>query len=171
MKLYQGDFNQDKLGIEDLVKEYNLSLDQEFKAKHQAAIASLQSISVPFGEAIFSQQLLVQQAIDNINSLEEVITQKIRPFILQYVHGNLVGINLAIISRSGGSQGIGFAIPINLAKDIMEQLIKNGHIVRGWIGAQLQDLNNELKSRLGYSEDYGVYVQGVIRNSPAQKIF
>ncbi len=85
MKLYQGDFNQDKLGIEDLVKEYNLSLDQEFKAKHQAAIASLQSISVPFGEAIFSQQLLVQQAIDNINSLEEVITQKIRPFILQYV--------------------------------------------------------------------------------------
>jgi predicted lipoprotein len=85
MKLYQGYFDQDKLGIEDLVREYNLSIDQEFKAKHQAAIASLQSISVPFGEAIFTQQVLVQQAIDNINSLEEVISQKIRPFILQHV--------------------------------------------------------------------------------------
>ncbi|CAB3976423.1 Putative serine protease HhoB [Candidatus Azoamicus ciliaticola] len=131
----------------------------------QGIVSGLGSVSARSNE----QQVSFGGWLDNLIQTDAAINPGNSGGALIDVHGNLVGINLAIISRSGGSQGIGFAIPINLAKDIMEQLIKTGHIVRGWIGAQLQDISNELKSRLGYSEDYGVYVQGVIRNSPAQK--
>lgn len=85
MKMYQGSFGIDGNGIEDFVKEYNLSVDQEFKAAHVAAMTSLESISVPFGQAILTQPVLVQQAMDKINALEEVIDQKIKPIILQYI--------------------------------------------------------------------------------------
>lgn len=131
----------------------------------QGIVSGLGSVSARSNE----QQVSFGGWLDNLIQTDAAINPGNSGGALIDVHGNLVGINLAIISRSGGSQGIGFAIPINLAKGIMEQLIKTGHIVRGWIGAQLQDLNTELKSHLGYNEDYGVYVQGVIRNSPAQK--
>ncbi len=131
----------------------------------QGIVSGLGSVSARSNE----QQVSFGGWLDNLIQTDAAINPGNSGGALIDVHGNLVGINLAIISRSGGSQGIGFAIPINLAKGIMEQLIKTGHIVRGWIGAQLQDLNNELKIHLGYSEEYGVYVQGVIRNSPAQK--
>jgi Do/DeqQ family serine protease len=131
----------------------------------QGIVSGLGSVSARSNE----QQVSFGGWLDNLIQTDAAINPGNSGGALIDVHGNLVGINLAIISRSGGSQGIGFAIPINLAKDIMEQLIKTGHIVRGWIGAQLQDINTELKSRLGYNEEFGVYVQGVIRNSPAQK--
>lgn len=131
----------------------------------QGIVSGLGSVSARSNE----QQVSFGGWLDNLIQTDAAINPGNSGGALIDVHGNLVGINLAIISRSGGSQGIGFAIPINLAKGIMSQLIKTGHIIRGWIGAQLQDLNNELKSNLGYNEDYGVYVQGVIRNSPAQK--
>lgn len=131
----------------------------------QGIVSGLGSVSARSNE----QQVSFGGWLDNLIQTDAAINPGNSGGALIDVHGNLVGINLAIISRSGGSQGIGFAIPINLAKDIMEQLIKTGHIIRGWIGTQLHDLNNELKSHLGYNEEYGVYVQGVIRNSPAQK--
>ena len=84
-------------------------------------------------------------------------------------NGELIGINMAIISRSGGSQGIGFAIPIDLAKNIMKQLIEVGHIVRGWLGIHLGDITKEVKEYLNYKGESGAYVQAIINNSPAQK--
>src|SRR5439155_18891804 len=58
--------------------------------------------------------------------------------------GRLIGINTAILSRSGGNQGVGFAIPVNLARDVMEGLIKDGHVTRGYLGVMIQDLTPAL---------------------------
>ncbi len=84
MDMYQGKFISDGAGLEDLVRTYNLSLDNEIKTKHAAAIASLQAITVPFGQAITTQQTLVQNAITKINDLKTTIETKLSPFVLQY---------------------------------------------------------------------------------------
>ncbi len=82
--------------------------------------------------------------------------------------GELVGINTAIFSRSGGYMGIGFAIPSNMAKAVMDSLIKYGKVVRGWLGVSIQELTPELKKSFGYDGD-GVLVAEVFDNTPAQK--
>jgi len=81
--------------------------------------------------------------------------------------GNMIGINNVIYTRSGGSQGIGFAIPINLAKDIMSELINSGHITRGWLGISVRKLTDELRASLHYPKGEGVVVAGIVRNGPA----
>ncbi|KGP63489.1 protease [Legionella norrlandica] len=83
--------------------------------------------------------------------------------------GELIGINTAIISPYGGNVGIGFAIPINMAKDVAQQIIKFGSIHRGLMGIFVQHLTPELAQSLGYSEDFqGALVSQVNENSPAQ---
>lgn len=85
-------------------------------------------------------------------------------------HGHLIGINTAIVSRTGGYQGIGFAIPIDQAMDIMNKLITVGHVSRGYLGVNLQNLNKEIRDQIEFKDDNdGVYIQAVVRNSPAQK--
>jgi serine protease DegS len=81
--------------------------------------------------------------------------------------GDLVGINTAIFSKSGGSQGIGFAIPSRLAMAVMEQIIEHGHAVRGWLGIEAQTLTAELADSFGLTQGPGVVVAGVLENSPA----
>ena len=81
--------------------------------------------------------------------------------------GELIGINSAIYSRSGGSQGIGFAIPINLAKVVMTQIIEQGHVVRGWLGIEAQDLTPLLAESLDIPGAEGVLIAGVLRDGPA----
>ena len=83
--------------------------------------------------------------------------------------GNLVGINTAIYSRSGGSLGIGFAIPVSTARQIMEQLIKSGTVTRGYIGVEPQDLTSELADAFKLSRRNGVIIAGVVRGGPAFK--
>jgi len=83
--------------------------------------------------------------------------------------GNLVGINSAIYSRSGGSMGIGFAIPVSLAKQVMEQIIRQGSVVRGWIGIEAQDITPELADSFRLENVHGALIAGVIRNSPAER--
>ncbi|PLK49717.1 Do family serine endopeptidase [Uliginosibacterium sp. TH139] len=82
--------------------------------------------------------------------------------------GQLVGINTAIYSRSGGSLGIGFAIPAGTARSIMEQIIKNGQVTRGWIGIQVQEITPELAQALQLPQK-GALIAGIARNSPAAK--
>jgi serine protease DegS len=81
--------------------------------------------------------------------------------------GELIGINSAIYSRSGGSQGIGFAIPVNLAKNVMKQIIERGHVVRGWLGIEAQDLTPQLAETFGVKGAEGVLIAGVLRDGPA----
>jgi serine protease DegQ len=81
--------------------------------------------------------------------------------------GNLVGINSAIYSRSGGSMGIGFAIPANLAKQVMEQIFVDGSVTRGWVGIEAQDITPELAESFKLPQVRGALIAGVLKNSPA----
>jgi serine protease DegQ len=83
--------------------------------------------------------------------------------------GNLVGINSAIYSRSGGSLGIGFAIPANLAKQVMEQIVRTGSVTRGWIGVEVQDISAELAESFKLSDVHGTLIAGVLRGGPADR--
>jgi Do/DeqQ family serine protease len=81
--------------------------------------------------------------------------------------GRLVGINTAIFSRSGGSMGIGFAIPVDIAREVMDALIRDGQMTRGWIGVQPRDLTPEFADSFQLPVHEGVLVTGVLRDGPA----
>ncbi|MEJ2508158.1 MAG: Do family serine endopeptidase [Gammaproteobacteria bacterium] len=83
--------------------------------------------------------------------------------------GELVGVNTAIFSRTGGSQGIGFAIPVSLARDVMAQIIEHGHVVRGWLGVEIQDINDALAESFGVKSSEGVLIAGVLDDGPADR--
>ena len=85
------------------------------------------------------------------------------------LRGELVGINTAILSKSGGNVGIGFAIPINMVNDIMTQLVEHGSVQRGTLGAQAQDLTPELATAFGLDRHRGAVVTQVTSDSPADK--
>lgn len=83
--------------------------------------------------------------------------------------GRLIGINTAIYSRTGGNQGISFAIPIDEATHIMNQLIEGKPIVRGYLGIMMQPLDKEIRDYIQYKEENGVYIRAVVKDSPSQK--
>ena len=84
-------------------------------------------------------------------------------------NGNLVGINTAIYSRSGGSLGIGFAIPASLARNVLEQIVTAGEVTRGWVGVEIQELSAEMASAFGLPVVEGALISGVLRGSPADR--
>ena len=84
-------------------------------------------------------------------------------------NGNLTGINTAIFSKSGGSQGIGFAIPTKLAMEVMRSIIEHGQVIRGWLGIEVQPLTQELAESFGLKDRPGIVVAGIFRDGPAQK--
>jgi len=85
------------------------------------------------------------------------------------LQGRVVGINTAIASRTGGYMGIGFAIPSNMARQIMNSIINTGHVDRGWLGAMIQDLTEDLANSFGYESADGVLIGDVVPDSPADK--
>ncbi len=82
------------------------------------------------------------------------------------VKGNLIGINSAIFSQSSGSQGIGFSIPVSLARKVMEQLIHSGHFVRGWIGVEVRDWTPEMADSSNTSTRQGALIAGILHGVP-----
>ncbi len=84
-------------------------------------------------------------------------------------HGELIGINTAIFSKTGGSQGIGFAIPVSLARTVMEQIVEHGAVVRGWLGIEAQDLTAALAKSFNLPITQGVLIAGVLRGGPADQ--
>jgi len=84
-------------------------------------------------------------------------------------NGHLLGINTAIYSRTGGSLGIGFAIPVSTVKSVMESIIRNGQVVRGWIGVEPQDITPELAETFGLNKTSGTIIAGVLKGGPADK--
>jgi serine protease Do len=82
--------------------------------------------------------------------------------------GEVVGINTAIFSRGGGNIGIGFAIPINLAKEIVPQLKDKGHVTRGWLGVMIQKVTPDIAESLGLSDAKGALVADVVKDGPAE---
>lgn len=83
--------------------------------------------------------------------------------------GNLIGVNTAIVSRTGGSLGIGFAIPTSVARQIMEQIIRTGGVTRGWIGVEVQDLTPELAESFKRPSTGGALIAGVLKGGPADQ--
>ncbi len=84
-------------------------------------------------------------------------------------YGELIGINTAIYSKSGGSQGIGFAIPIDLAKQVLKELVEHGSVTRGWLGIEPQVLNERLAKAFNLPYISGLLVSGIFKNSPAHQ--
>ncbi|MEW5737570.1 MAG: DegQ family serine endoprotease [Myxococcota bacterium] len=85
------------------------------------------------------------------------------------MRGELVGINTAILSRSGGYQGIGFAIPVNMARPIMEGILSRGRVLRGWLGVAIQEVTPQLKEAFALTEGTGILVSDVTADGPAAK--
>ncbi|UCH79664.1 MAG: DegQ family serine endoprotease [Nitrospiraceae bacterium] len=85
------------------------------------------------------------------------------------IKGELVGINTAIFSTSGGYQGIGFAIPTNMAKSVMKSLIKEGKVIRGWLGVSIQPVSEDIAEHFNLKEQKGALVAEVVEDSPAEK--
>jgi len=83
--------------------------------------------------------------------------------------GNLIGINSVIFSQSGGSQGIGFAIPVSIARTVLEQIIRDGEVTRGWLGIEPQELTPEIATALSLHDVDGVLIRGVLKNGPADR--
>ncbi len=85
------------------------------------------------------------------------------------VQGNLLGINTAIYSRSGGSMGIGFAIPVSTARQVLEGIVKDGQVVRGWIGVEPTELTADLAKTFNIQRSQGVIITGVLQSGPAAR--
>jgi serine protease DegQ len=85
------------------------------------------------------------------------------------VGGNLIGINTAIYSRNGTSMGIGFAIPVSIARQVMDQIIATGSVTRGWIGVEVQDITPELADSFKLPNTHGVLIAGIVRGGPADR--
>ncbi len=83
------------------------------------------------------------------------------------ITGELIGINTAIFSRTGGYQGIGFAVPSNMVRSVMDQLISKGKVTRGWIGVTIQELTPELAQQFGLKQSHGALVSDVVKDGPA----
>src|SRR6187200_2269626 len=85
------------------------------------------------------------------------------------VRGELIGINTAIVARSGGSQGVGFAVPTNMARPVMEQILKQGKVIRGYLGVSIQTMSPELAKSFGSKTTQGALVADVVPDSPAAR--
>jgi serine protease DegQ len=83
--------------------------------------------------------------------------------------GNLIGINSTIFSQSGGSLGIGFAIPVSLARTVLEQIIRDGAVTRGWLGLEPQDVTAEIARVLALETVGGVLIRGIVKSGPAER--
>ncbi len=83
--------------------------------------------------------------------------------------GEMIGINTAIFTRSGGSQGIGFAIPMSLARNSMAQIVEHGYVRRGWLGIEIQQMTPELAESFNMPQDSGIIIAGVLRDGPADR--
>jgi serine protease Do len=83
--------------------------------------------------------------------------------------GRVVGVTTAIATRSGGYQGVGFAIPVAMARDVVDDILEHGHVVRGWLGVSIQDASPELAERLGLGKRGGALISGVLPGGPAEQ--
>jgi serine protease Do len=141
------------------VGEFVLAVGNPFGLTQTVTLGIVSALGRAAGIAEYEDFIQTDAAINPGNSGGALVN----------VHGELVGINTAIYSQSGGNMGIGFAVPSNLARSVVEQLVKHGKVVRGWLGVSIQDLSPELASQFGLPEPKGVLVSEVMDDSPAKR--
>lgn len=142
------------------VGEFVLAVGNPFGLTQTVTLGIVSALGRSAGIAEYEDFIQTDAAINPGNSGGALVN----------VRGELVGINTAIYSQSGGSMGIGFAVPSNMAHSIMTQLVQHGKVVRGWLGVSIQELTPELATQFGVpKETKGVLVSDVMDDSPAKK--
>ena len=142
------------------VGEFVLAIGNPFGLSHTVTMGIISAVGrANVGVADYEDFIQTDAAINPGNSGGPLVNTR----------GELIGINTAIFSRSGGYQGIGFAVPSNMARTIISQLKEQGRVIRGWLGVTIQDLTPELAERFGISRALGALVSDVFRGSPAEK--
>lgn len=142
------------------VGEFVLAVGNPFGLTQTVTLGIVSALGRSAGIAEYEDFIQTDAAINPGNSGGALVN----------VRGELVGINTAIYSQSGGNMGIGFAVPSNMARSIMDQLVKHGKVVRGWLGVSIQELTPELASQFGLEAGTkGVLVSDVMGDSPALK--
>ena len=142
------------------VGEFVLAIGNPFLLSHTVTMGIVSAVGrADVGIADYEDFIQTDAAINPGNSGGPLVN----------IRGELVGINTAIFSKTGGYQGIGFAVPSNMVKAVMEQLIKTGKVTRGWLGVTIQELTPELAQQFGLKYSDGVLVSDVARGGPAQR--
>lgn len=142
------------------VGEFVLAIGNPFGLSHTVTMGIISAVGrANVGIADYEDFIQTDAAINPGNSGGPLVNIK----------GELIGINTAIFSRSGGYQGIGFAVPSNMARSVMDQIMKQGKIVRGWLGVTIQDMTPELSQKFGLKDSKGALVSDVTKGSPAEK--
>ena len=150
--------DSDKMRVGDWVLAIGSPLDPQLDHTVTAGIVSAKGRS-GVGLTQYEDYIQTDAAINPGNSGGALVD----------LNGELIGINSAIVSKSGGFMGIGFAIPVNLAKNVMGDIIKTGKVTRGWLGVYIQDITPELAKALKLETPTGVIVSKVQDGSPASK--
>lgn len=152
-----------KLGNSDKLEvgEWVLAVGSPFGLEQSvtAGIISAKGRNQVFGGDFYQDFIQTDAAINPGNSGGALVN----------IYGEVIGINTAIESRSGGYQGVGFAIPISMAKNIMQDLITKGKVVRAWLGVSIQDVDSDLAKKFNVNEISGALVAQVFKDSPADK--
>jgi len=150
-----------RLGDSDAVQvgDWVLAIGSPFGFTQTVTAGIISAKGRVLGQGPFDDFLQTDAAINPGNSGGPLVNMQ----------GEVVGINTAIVSRSGGSLGIGFAIPINLAKKIYTELTTRGRVARGWLGVSVQPLTAELAKSFGAPDEQGVLVADVVEGSPAHR--
>ncbi len=141
------------------VGEFVLAIGNPFALSHTVTMGIISALGrADVGIADYENFIQTDAAINPGNSGGPLVNIK----------GELIGINTAIFSKTGGYQGIGFAVPSNMVRLVMDQLLKKGRVVRGWIGVTIQELTPELAQKFGLKLSEGALVSDVAQGSPAQ---
>ncbi|MEC4676979.1 MAG: DegQ family serine endoprotease [Nitrospirota bacterium] len=142
------------------VGEFVLAIGNPYRLSHTVTMGIISAVGrANVGIADYEDFIQTDAAINPGNSGGPLVNIK----------GELIGINTAIFSRSGGYQGIGFAVPSNMARLVMDQLIQEGKVTRGWLGVSIQELTPELSRKFGLRRSKGALVGDVVRGGPAEK--
>ncbi len=140
------------------VGEFVLAIGSPYGLSHTVTMGIISAVGrANVGIADYEDFIQTDAAINPGNSGGPLVNIK----------GELIGINTAIFSRTGGYQGIGFAVPSNMVRLVMDQLIRNGKVTRGWIGVSIQELTPELAQEFGLTRSKGALVSDVVKDSPA----
>ncbi|MBI3592282.1 MAG: DegQ family serine endoprotease [Nitrospirae bacterium] len=142
------------------VGEFVLAIGNPFGLSHTVTMGIISAVGrVDVGIADYENFIQTDAAINPGNSGGPLVNIK----------GELIGINTAIFSKTGGYQGIGFAVPTNMVRLVMDQLLRKGKVTRGWIGVSIQELTPELVQKFGLKLSEGALVSDVVKGSPAQR--
>jgi len=148
--------DSDKLSVGEFV----LAIGNPFSLSHTVTMGIVSAVGrANVGIADYEDFIQTDAAINPGNSGGPLVN----------IRGEVVGINTAIFSKSGGYQGIGFAVPVNMARSIMDQLVKGGRVVRGWLGVSIQEMTPEMARKFGLQTPEGALVSDITRGSPAQR--